>query len=66
MVDFEQGISSITIRPEMLTQMIREQVFCVTDVRAIRILVLVGAFTEKSLYGGARITSKQLLPESPV
>ena len=52
-----------TMRPEMITQMIRKQFFCVTNVCAIRkliprqIMCVVGALTENSFIG-ARITQR--------
>ena len=63
-----------TLRPEMITQMIRKPFFCVTDVRAIgklipkQLMCVIGAFTENStkyLYEGARITQNNSCQKAP-
>ena len=44
-----------TMRPEMITQIIRKQFFCVTNVRAIgkliprQLICVIGTFTESTL-----------------
>ena len=51
------------MRPEMITQIIRKQFFCVTDVCAIgkliprQLMCVIGAFTENT-FKGAPITQE--------